>query len=81
MKNKAVFKIQGKLSIDPTPRLGEEYVDTVTGFTGTVVSKTQYLDGTTASCLQSRGDERSFGQSATIDDKRLVPKGNNDVYR
>ena len=80
MTKKGSFKLRSKLDIDSSPKMGEEYVDLITGFVGVVVSKTRYLDGTTASCLQSKGSENNYGQSVTIDDKRLIAKRDNDVY-
>ena len=63
--------------------LGDEAKDTVTGFTGVVVSRTDYLNGCTRICLQPPiGADGKLPQYETFDEPQLrvvtaqkVPRG------
>jgi hypothetical protein len=64
-------------------QLGDEAKDTVTGFTGVVVSRTDYLNGCTRVCLQPPvAKDGKLPDYATFDEPQLkvlkaqkVPRG------
>ena len=57
-------------------KLGIEATDTVTGFTGMIIGRSDWTTGCRTYCLAPKlADDRSFRESQWFDEERITVKG------